>query len=298
MSFALKPRRRVDRELRRVARKELQKAVKTLNTDRLPIEAVHESRKSLKKVRAILQLIDDDNGAGLGASEKRLQKIARTLSDVRDADAMVEIVDKLQRKTPRPFDQRAEQQLRGWIAEHRRQVRRKAAGKKTLKTADKELRAIRRKAKQWSPSHRAFGAVSRGLADTLRRGRKALRQATRRQRADDYHEWREELKALWCGLRLLEPAAPRIARDVHALHTAEAWLGDDHNIVTLCAALSDDRSPNASVLGGRLKAAADRYHTEARKKAVAAAKEIYNRKRRSYIRELKRAWRRWEARAA
>ena len=103
---------------------------------------------------------------------------------------------------------------------------------------------------------------------------------------------------MWYDLRLLEPAAPRIARDVRALHTAETWLGDDHNIVTLCAALSDDRSPNAGVLGDRLKAAADRYHAEARKKAVAAAREIYARKRRSYVRELKRAWRRWEARAA
>lgn len=294
MSFEIRPDKRVDNELRRLARKELREARARLGSGHPPqSEAVHEARKSLKKVRAIVRLLDADNGKGLDRTERQLKKAAHTLSRVRDADAMIETVGKLRRKKPRLFDPHTTHQLRAWIAKHRRNVRADAARDEVWTSIDRRLRSMRRKAKHWRPSHRAFGAVSRGIAGSLRRGRKALRRATKRRRADDFHRWRKELKSLWYDLRLLESAAPRIARDVRTLHKAETLLGDDHNVVILCTALSDDGTFASGPLVRRIKAAADEYHSDARRKAVAAARHIYTRKPRRYMRDLKRAWKNW-----
>src|SRR5437762_3155454 len=68
-------------------------------------EAIHELRKSIKKVRAILQLIEDDEGARTGGSEKRLHRVSVMLSRLRDADAMMEILAKLMKRNPHLFNE-------------------------------------------------------------------------------------------------------------------------------------------------------------------------------------------------
>jgi CHAD domain-containing protein len=298
VSFELKPREQVDRGLRRLARKELRAARRVLDETHPPTpDGIHEARKSLKKVSAIAGLIDADGGRGVDAAAKRLRKIGRKLSRVRDADAMFEIVTKLHRSAPRLMDAQSLKALRAWLVSQRRAVLAAAGKKNRWQRLDEDLRALRRKAKSWQPSHRAFGALSRGVADSLRCGKKALAKAATRRRADDFHRWRKEIKRLWYELRLIERADARVARDVRALHRAETWLGDDHNVVVLCAALSRNGSgPGRSINIERLKAAADLYHDRARRKAIVAVRHIYTRKPGQYLRGLKRTWRAWKHR--
>jgi len=295
VSFELKPDERIGSELRRLARKELRKARTTLGRAHPPTtNAIHDARKSLKKARAIVELIDDPDAKGIDNSTKRLRKVARALSRVRDTDAMFEIVDKLRRKDRRLFDAQTLKRLRAWFSKRRKAVLSEARRKHTWRSVDDRLGALRRKAKDWKPAHDEFRVLSRGVTRTHRRGRKAMTKALRRRGADDFHRLRKAIKNLWYELRLLEPASPRIARDVRALHQAETWLGDDHNVVVLCASLSKDDSAGAAPLSvERLQAAADRYHTQARRKAVEAVRPIYRRKSRPYVRDLKRVWKRW-----
>ena len=298
MSFELKPHEQVNSGLRRLVRKELRDARRELEDEHPPTpDAIHEARKSLKKARAIVALIDADGGRGVRRAKKRLRKVGRTLSHLRDADAMAEIVEKLRRSAPRQLDARSVKTLRSWLSEQRKAAAAAAGKKKTWDTLDDELRALRRKAKRWQPAHRAFGALSHGIAESHRRGKKALVKATNRRRADDFHRWRKQIKKLWYELRLFEPAGPRIARDIRALHRAETWLGDDHNVVVLCGALARDGSGRAAPIDvAQLKAAADRYHEQARRKAIKSVRHIYTRKSSRYLRALKRAWSAWKHR--
>jgi CHAD domain-containing protein len=96
MAFQLKTDRAVAREVRRLARKELESARKALMRAPRPAdEAIHDARKSVKKVRAILHLVETDGGHGLSGSRKRLRAVSRTLSDLRDAKAMIDTFETL-----------------------------------------------------------------------------------------------------------------------------------------------------------------------------------------------------------
>ena len=96
MAFQLKTDRAVAREVRRLARKELESARKALMRAPRPAdEAIHDARKSVKKVRAILHLVETDGGHGLSGSRKRLRAVSRTLSDLRDATAMIDTFETL-----------------------------------------------------------------------------------------------------------------------------------------------------------------------------------------------------------
>ena len=171
----------------------------------------------------------------------------------------------------------------------------KAAERKDAwRRLDRDLRDLRRAAKRWRPAHRGFRGLEAGMRRAQRRGREALARARKSGAAADFHEWRKELKALWYQLRLVEAIAPAIRRDVRALHQAETWLGDDHNLVVLCEELSKNASlcPDRIVLD-RVRLAADRLQCELRARAVDVAKGIYGHRPRPYVRGVERAWKAW-----
>jgi CHAD domain-containing protein len=257
-------------------------------------EAIHEARKSVKKVRAILQLIDADDGAGLANSQHQLQTVNRRLSRVRDADAMMSILDKLRSESPRLVSKRTFMRARRRLSSYKRAAMAAAARKRVWTKAGRDLRKLRQATKRWRPTHRGFGALEPGIRFTHRRGREAMVRARKGQRAADFHQWRKQIKALWYELRLIENCDRSVQRDVAALQRAETFLGDDHNVVVLCAELSKD----ASICDGpvdlsRLRLAADRYQCNLRRKAIGNAQRIYRRQSRKYVKGIKRVWKTW-----
>jgi CHAD domain-containing protein len=278
--------------LRRVAKEQLRSISKRLSRRARPSDtAIHQARKNVKKVRAILEVVGGDRGRGLGKSSKRLQAINKRLSVLRDAHAMVETLRKLRSHDRKAVKARVFARASRHLVAHKRAAMKAASRKGMWRDLVRSARTIRRGVKRWEPVHRRFGALAEGIRAAHRRGRKAMARARKRQRASDFHEWRKEMKVLWYELRLVEAAGPRIRRDAGALHRAESWLGDEHNLAVLC----DELSKDASVCDGRVdldrvQLAADRYQCELRKKALARARRIYARTPRDYAESVTRAW--------
>src|SRR5262245_1897365 len=181
MAYRLRPQESISSGLRRLAGKELASARDELRKANPPADtAIHEARKSIKKVRAILKLIRADEGRGLGESRKRLRDVNRRLSKVRDADAMLEILGKLKRMSPAVFDEHTVARLRRRLDAHRHESRRAAQTAQAWKRVDRQLAWLKMAAKEWRPPHRRFGAIAAGIRKTYRRGRKAMARAERR----------------------------------------------------------------------------------------------------------------------
>jgi CHAD domain-containing protein len=292
MAFQLRPNETVAHGLRRLATKELKTARKLLRSTTPKTESVHEARKSVKKVRTIVELIDADEGRGLGRSRKRLKKVNRRLSKLRDADAMLEILRKLRDTKPESFDEHGFARVRRKLEENRKTLR-QSVGEDGVRAVVRDLKALRRSARGWRPSHRRFGAVAAGVDAAFRQGRDALARANRRQRADDYHEWRKQMKALRSVLRLIEGCSPQIRSDVRLLHDAETRLGDDHNVVVLCRTLSRDTSLCDFE---RFRRGATDFQCAMRRKAIAGTKQIFAQRPTVYLQRVKQAWRAWRKR--
>jgi CHAD domain-containing protein len=292
MAFRLRPDESIKHGFRRLARKELERVRTGLRKARPPRdEAIHDARKSVKKVRAILQLIEDDGGGGLGKSGKRLHSVNRTLSGLRDADVMMETLAQLRTSHPQLFSEHTFARVRSGLADRKRDAARTASRKGAWGAVERKLRAVRRDAKRWALAHHGQRALTRGIREVHRRGREAMRRARTRQRAADFHAWRKEIKALWYALRLIEHPDPGLRRDIDALHRAETLLGDDHNLVVLCGELSSDiavcRGP---VEIDRLRLLVDRDQCRLRKRALDRVRYFYQRRSRAYARGVARAW--------
>lgn len=295
MAFQLRPDESVTHGFQRLARKELKSTRGGLGKSRPPgDEPIHEARKSVKKVRAILQLIDDDGGSGLGGVEKRLRSVSQTLSGLRDRDVMMETLAQFRARHPQLFDEHTFARLHRDLAARKRDAIKTAGRKDIWKTVDRKLRAVRRDAKRWRLEHSGLKAMTRGIRAAHRRGRQALKRAKKRQRASDFHTWRKEMKALWYALRLVEESGRYVRRDIRALHRAETLLGDEHNLVVLCEELSSDRTIcRGPVEIDRLRLLADRDQCRLREKAIAAVRHVYERRSGAYASDVERACKTW-----
>ena len=291
MAFQLRADESVPDGLRRLARKKLKSARIRLTESAHPSdEAIHEARKSVKKVRAILNIAEGDGGRHLKAARTRLRSVNRTLSKLRDADAMLEILTKVKDRDSTLFDEHTFARLRRDLSTRKRRTQRDAERDDAFEVVVSDLKKTRRAVRKWQVDHQGYGSLWRGIRATYRRGRRALARARRKPQAANFHEWRKQLKTLNYDLRLLVSPGPSIGRDIKALHEAESALGDDHNLVVLCTELSkSDACRNGAFDLIRVRRSVERYQRELRRQAMVTAAGIYDRKPREYVREIKQA---------
>lgn len=298
MPFRLQLTEAVADGLRRLARAELGSISTRLDGAAPPHgDTIHEIRKSVKKTRAILQVVGADSGSGLAKSAKRLHVLHARLSALRDADVMLETLHVLRNRNPGILNRRCFARAHRRLSSHKRSLMKAARRKATWQRISKSVCKIRREAKHWDPKHRQFRSLAAGIRLAHQRGRKAMARARKSQRTADFHEWRKQIKTLWYELRLLESSGLRIRRDVKALHLAEVWLGNEHDVVMLSDELSKDGSQgDIPVDLDRIRLVGDSYRRELRTKALASTRAIYARTSRDYVESVRREWKRWHTR--
>jgi CHAD domain-containing protein len=291
MAFRIKPGESVAKGLRRVGRSELKAAYKHVrSSDPSDSAAVHEARKNVKKARAVLDVMDRDGARGVSSGQKRLRRVNRTLSVLRDATAMIDIFNELTRKRPAVLPGAVQRQVKQYLDAHKDQVAREAEGG-SWRDVGRQLRRVAGRASRWQVSHAEFGALAPGLQASHRRGRRAVQRALRSQDPEDFHEWRKQIKALRYALRLIEDRGAAIRRDVEALDRAQALLGDEHNVVILCQYLSGATSlwDNPEDLE-RLMEAARSHQRTLRRRALRSASRIYGPRSKAYVRRVRDIW--------
>jgi CHAD domain-containing protein len=197
VAYRLKAGESVSAGVKRIALEELGEAIECLRAGRRQ-SAVHETRKSLKKVRALLRLMKGEMGEAYGAENERLREIGRMLSPVRDADALIEAVDRIAGRRS------ALSAIRPVLVRCRRDVAKRARMGEMRPKMVAALEAARKGVRSWPLSGVGFDALEPGLEAAFRKGRKALARYRRTGLREDLHEWRKRVKDHWYHVRLLQ----------------------------------------------------------------------------------------------
>ena len=233
-TYRLHPSEPVADEVRRVARGRIDHAIDELrgNSESSRAQAVHEARKDMKKLRALLRLVRGELGDDVYAHENScFRDTARQLSGVRDADVMIlTLADLEQRYGELPG---AARKLRPALVAHRFRV---SAGSTRLaaQSAIDTLVEARERVDDWPVESEGFDAFDEGLGRAYRRGRKAYRRAEELPSAEHMHDWRKRAKDLWYHVSLLEDAwKPVMSALADEAHELSDRLGDEHDVSVL-----------------------------------------------------------------
>jgi CHAD domain-containing protein len=278
--------------VRRIARGQLAVAHEGLDGHGDVGEGVHEARKSLKRVRAVVRLARDHLGDEVYRHENRLfRDTGRVLSGARDAEVLSETLDDLVHRCRDEIDDAAFAGLREVLVADAKAAGARIAGAATVVDAVRgNLDSARERVETWPlPEDADAEALAPGFERIYRRGRRARKAAGRDGGDEQLHELRKRAKDLWHAAQILRPVAPKAMKRLgRRAHRLSDLLGDDHDLAVLLEAA---RTGTAALRPGELELLTqlvERRRKGLQREALARAKRLYRRKPKSWKRRIAR----------
>jgi CHAD domain-containing protein len=290
MSFELEQRKHLEDELTKIARRELRKTVRDLTTKAgKEFEGViHESRKSVKKVRAVAAFLEHAGAKLPRKDRKRLKAAARALSSVRDSAALIESFDRVRRRYPKQLPEHTYGILRRGLVDSRNRQETRAKRDGVVTDTAERLAKTRRAAKDWASPSIGMSDMVAVIAASYRRSRKALKRSLTTGQSATLHRWRKEVKTLWYQLRLAKPLTTGVAPLIADLKRLETNLGEDHNLVVLGATLRGCRELRTMRAELRtIERLAVRMRQPLRRRAFTLGRRVHARKPRAFARWIR-----------
>lgn len=241
--------------LRRLSVNQCEVAIRGLSDSSGDVDAgIHESRKAMKRLRAVLRLVRPQIGNRVYRYENRtLRDAARLVAGVRDGVVSVETVVALASRFEGSlpvdvFDDLAERLDRRAVRIRERIVHETDAVDRLVSTLDRTRirfagwpvdEAERKVYGRAIPDR--FRAVGTGLTDTYGRGRLEMKRAFGSPNAHNFHQWRKRAKYLRHQIEILRPWWPEVMGGTAAsLERLGDLLGEEHDLAELLGLLSVD----------------------------------------------------------
>lgn len=266
-------------EARHIARREMAGLLGHLDAGADP-EQLHEARKRIKKLRALLRLVRP-HFAGFAAENAVLRELGRSLSGLRDADAVAGAIARL--------GAAAEGGTAAALACLARHAPPSGAEPQVDFAALRAtLREARERAQDWRITGQGFAVLEPGLRLGWKLARHGAAFARRHRTPAALHEWRKRVKDHGYHARLLAPVWPEMmAPHAGALALLGELLGDRHDLELVKAALAGSplaEEPRARI-AACIAAQAERLEDQA---FALGARVLVDRPK-----VLARRWRRW-----
>jgi CHAD domain-containing protein len=222
--------------------------------------AVHEARKSIKKVRALLRLIRFEVGEKVYRFENSwMRDTARIISEVRSAAVLVEaMIDVRDIYGPFLAEGTFEETLDKLVVRRDRAEERAMEDPDVVPRVVANLERARARYASWPTdplAKRAYGmgirdeyrAIGPGLRVTHGRGRREMVTAYKMPSQANFHLWRKRVKYLRHQMEILTPLWPEVMIGMAiTLDRIGELLGQDHDLAELLRVIADrpDLCPN------------------------------------------------------
>lgn len=243
MAYRLKPDQSFDAGVRRIGLEQIDRALHQLQSGDEEGKAIHETRKALKRIRALFRLVRPGLSSHVYAAENaRYRDIGRLLSGARDSHVLIETVNK--------FETLTAGRTKSAFAAARNRLSRDETGEAAT---DRESAIAGAIAGLTEGREVMAGLVFKdtgievaiaGMARTYRRAARAFEQSYKTLDGEDLHEWRKFVQHHWRQMSLLAQAWPEMAHArVVAAKEVSNLLGEDHDISVMLAAIEAQGGP-------------------------------------------------------
>ena len=289
MAYRFKLDEPVGKGFKRIARDQIEQALAALGPAEIAPAGVHESRKALKRLRALIRLAAPAIGAKAARQHNVwLRDAGRLLSQQRDEAVTRETLTKLE-AVGGPEVVTALVPLRTVLDAA------PPAGSAVLDTATAEhaRASLAKEAKRLQKTKfkgRGFAALEKGLEVSYRAGRNALAKAYNEPTDEAFHELRKTVQWHWRQMSLLSRAWPEVFLiRIAAARELSQILGDDHDLAML---------EHAAARYGTIEAAAldkIRHHFHERQAGLreaarARAERLFAEPPRLFVRRMAAYW--------
>lgn len=230
--------------IRRMAGEQVEEALDNLvRPVEDPDEALHDTRKRFKKVRALLRLVRKELGPDVYSRENReYRDLGRLLSPVRKSAVLSGTVAMVAEGVDGVLRDRAFHRFRSRLDERHEEILDDVlCPGGPVDRVREEGREARERIASWTLEDRGFETMKASLHMVYKRGRNRMEDAYADPTGPRYHEWRKRVKYLWYHNRILAPVWNQVldAR-AHALHELADLLGDGNDLTDLLVLLDEE----------------------------------------------------------
>jgi CHAD domain-containing protein len=254
--------------------------------------AVHEARKSFKRLRATVRLARDELGDEVYRRENTaFRNAGRRLAGTRDSQVLLETLEALSERYPNEAPRAGFLGFESMLADEHAAAQQRLQVGSAAAAVLSELRHARQRVPTWPLEGEALATLAPGLRRIYRRGRGAYRTARRDTTDENLHELRKRVKDLWYAAQILRPASTkrmrRVAREAHKLSDV---IGEEHDLTML-----EDRARERRDRFGHdrmvdeLAALIERRRRELQQEALRIGARLYRKKPRKVARPVAKA---------
>lgn len=254
-------------------------------------DAVHDVRKKIKRLRALLRLVRSGIGeTAYHEATNAMRSSAVQLNAMRDARVRSASLKDLARWSKGRIPRHALSKIQNALRQSRQAEEQKLG--KTLDLAKQYLLEARLQSERLKVGPNNWKALGPGLKKIYSRGREAQALAKRRPSPENFHEWRKRVKDLSSQLRLVCPTQPRkITARIDELDHLGSLLGDDHDLFMLGQFVGKDP------MLPREKRAIEQVIAERQKELRSGALELgasfYAKNPNRFCRQVGKGWKSW-----
>lgn len=293
MAYRLKRRRSLSSEVRRVIDTQLALAIGELHAigDRHSDDVIHEARRHVKKVRAVLQLIRFTLGDEYYAANEQLRHANHLLAPIADGRSTIETIARVTKRYQTPAARRTLNAIRQSLLKRINQIDRKAEIDGLLPKVAVILRGEQKRLADWPLRVRSFRDLAPGLKRSIRRTQHGMHRAVAHPTMRNYRAWRRRVKTLWFQLRLLEDRCKnQLLTDQRRLEALDGCLDEYDNVVLLeRILLSEELLPRQDVAAALHLLR--RYQVRLRRRAISLGYRLSREDPRVFVHRIKSLWR-------
>jgi hypothetical protein len=293
VGYHLDPSQPLANEVRRIARRQIELALAGLKAVGDPTSngALHDTRRHVKKIRALLRLVGPSLSRRARASNRHLRSVNRQLAPIADGQAVVATLSLVAERYDRELPEEITAAIRRALIHRESIIDERAVLDGVLETTAACLHAEHKRISGWRLRDSGFDAVASGLKQTTRAARRAMARAVSCSRSEDYHTWRRRVKDLWLQIRLLQArCADALAYEEKRLEELDGLLDECHNCALLCEVLASDSTLNRTDAARCLRLVR-RYQRELRARARWLGAWVHCERPRAFVNRVHRYWR-------
>ncbi|MGQ0456002.1 MAG: CHAD domain-containing protein [Hyphomicrobium sp.] len=248
MAYRLKLDESFEHGFRRIAREQIDRALSELSSLEVEPAGVHETRKSIKRLRALVRLAAPSIGQKSATRRNSsLRDVARLLAARRDEAVLFETIAALERRADVEM-KTALSSLRSCLGQDMCQPIRPLEAE----TAQKARLLLVKEAKRFAKitvKVKGFDAVRPGLEASYRTARRAHKNAYLKPTDEAFHDLRKAAQWHWRHMALLSRSWPEVV-DVRASESraVSQILGEEHDLSMLISAAKDHLAGNSSAI--------------------------------------------------
>jgi len=250
-------------------------------------EAVHNARKALKRLRALLRSLRVAFPKKLFRAENRhIAATCRRISPLRDVHVQLRTLGKLKAAASPAGDHIRRQLLR----QQSSFIRRIPALRKTVRAL---LDVSRQSLASWPLRKATAEDLASGLKRIYKQGREAFKTARKSPTPGHLHAWRKKTKSLGYGLEMIKNlGSGELSKMIRCSDILTEALGDDQDLFMVLRALDKEHRSNPASDFNRLANRISLKRAKRQKRAFKLGEKVYGEKLGGFEKRLDRYLRR------